>query len=57
MWIKVLEWLRLFDSTAFFFLLFEKTLQDMKHFVIFLLIWYMMFGTAVYILNFSIPSD
>lgn len=52
-WFKVLDWLRLFDATAFYISLMEETIDSTKFFMIIMGIWYMCFGTAFYIMNFS----
>ena len=57
LWFKVFDWLRLFDGTAFFILLIEETLSSIRAFLIIMVVWYMMFGSAIYILNMSLPAD
>lgn len=52
-WIKVLDWLRLFDKFAFFMDLITKTLGSIKIFIWIMLICYMLFGTSYYILDMS----
>ena len=56
LWFKVFDWLRLFDGTAFFIILIEETLNAIRHFLIILFVWYMMFGSAMYMLNLGIPE-
>ena len=51
LWIRVIEWLRLFDSTAFFIRLIEETMDYIKYFMIIMILWYIMFYTAIDILN------
>lgn len=51
--LKLIDWLRLFNETAFFVGLMTETIKDIEYFVIIMLIWYMTFGTAFYILNLS----
>ena len=53
LWFKVFDWLRLFDGTAFFTKLITETCYSILDFVIVLLVWYFMFGTAFYILNMN----
>ena len=53
LWFKVFDWLRLFDGTAFFTKLITETLWSIRDFVIVLLVWYFMFGTAFYIINMN----
>ena len=57
LWFKVFDWLRLFDGTAFFIILIEETLNAIRHFLIILFVWYMMFGSAIYILNMGLPPQ
>ena len=51
LWIKVIDWLRLFDGTAFYIQLIMMTLSSIKEFLVIILVGYMMFGSAVYILE------
>ena len=53
MWLKMLEWLRVFDSTAFFIKLIGTTLVDVLPFFIIFFIFLFMFGSAFYILNMN----
>lgn len=53
LWLKVLEWLKLFDKTAFFIFLIQSTLRGITFFLIIMLISLMMFGTAFYLLSMS----
>ena len=57
LWVKVFDWLRLFDGTAFYIRLIFKTADNTKYFLIIMLIWYMMFGCAVYILSLGLPPE
>ena len=57
LWFKVLDWLRLFDQTAFFIKLIFSTITGIGYFVIIMFIWYMLFGTAFYLLNLSRVED
>ena len=57
LWIRVIEWLRLFDSTAFFIKLIEKTLDYITYFMIIMIVWYMMFYTAIDILHLGNEID
>ena len=57
LWFKVLDWLRLFDSTAFFIFLILSTIRGIGYFLIIMLISYMMFGTAFYMLNMNRSKD
>ena len=56
-WFKLLDWLRLFDDTAFYISLMWNTVWDIKYFMIIMTIWYMLFGTAFYLLNLSRNND
>ena len=53
LWMKVLDWLRLFDATAFFISLYEQTIRAIASFMLIMLTWWMTFGTAFYIINLS----
>ena len=53
LWMKVLDWLRLFDSTAFFIALYQETIKGVTSFLIIMSVWYMTFGTAFYIINLN----
>lgn len=53
MWLKVLDWLRLFDDTAFFISLIKETMNGIVSFLIIMVVWYMTFGTAFYMINLS----
>ena len=57
LWFKVFDWLRLFDSTAFFIALVVETLSSIRAFLIIMVVWYMMFGSAIYILDMSLPAE
>ena len=57
LWIKVFDWLRLFDGTAFFVRLIGRTFSSIKYFIIIMFVWWMMFGTAVYILDLGLPEE
>ena len=53
LWMKVLDWLRLFDRTAFFIALYQETIKGVASFLIIMSVWYMTFGTAFYIINLN----
>ena len=42
--------MRLFDKTSFYIRLIEDTVKCIGHFMIIMMIWYLTFGTAFYIL-------
>ena len=56
-WFKVFDWLRLFSGTAFFIQLVAETLKSIRYFLIILVVWYMLFGTAFYIISFNQGTD
>ena len=45
------DWLRLFESTAFFVLLMIETLADIKDFMVLIMVSLLMFGLPMTILN------
>jgi len=51
--LKVLDWLRLYEKTAFYVLLVTETLNDIKYFMLVLLTTLMMFGAPLLMLNRS----
>lgn len=51
--IKVFDWLRLFEKTAFYILLVEETMRDVSSFLILLLTALMMFGVPMIMLNLN----
>ena len=53
MWIKMLEWLKVFDSTAFYIKLILTTLEDILPFFMIFFIFIFMFGSALYILSMN----
>ena len=57
LWFKIFDWLRLFDKTAFFIKLIEDTLFAIRAFMIIMAVWYLMFGSAFYILNMGLPEE
>ena len=57
LWCKVLDWCKLFGPTSFFVRLILETISDIKYFMIIMTIWYMLFGTAFYLLNLSRSGD
>ena len=50
---KVLDWLRLFDSTSFFVSLIKETVLGIEPFMYIMFVWYMTFGISFYILNLN----
>ena len=57
MWLKMLEWLRVFDSTAFFIKLILQTMVDILPFFVIFFIFIFMFGSALYILSMNRESE
>ena len=49
--IKLIDWLRLFESTATFINLTAETVWGIRYFMIIMIIWYIAFGTAFYCIN------
>ena len=50
---RVIEWLRLFDKTAFFIRLIDMTLDYIEYFMIIMILCYLMFYTAIVILDLN----
>ena len=57
MMIKLLDWLRLFDQTAFYIFLIRQTLRDIFAFVLILMLSLSIFGVPMIILNMNRTSD
>ena len=57
LWAKAIEWLNLFDVTAFYIYLIFKTLRSILEFLIIMFVIYMMFGSTIYILNLGLPPE
>ena len=57
MWVKMLDWLRMFDSTTFFIKLIIQTLVDVSPFFVILFIFMFMFGSALYIIGLNREED
>jgi hypothetical protein len=55
--IKVLDWLKLFQPTSFFIRLISETLTDIRYFSLIFLVALYMFGTPMYILNMNRGED
>jgi hypothetical protein len=55
--IKVFDWLRLFEKTAFYILLVEETMRDVSSFLILLFTALMMFGVPMIMLNLNRTAD
>lgn len=50
-WFKLFDWLRLFESTAFYIELLFKTLKDIRVFIIIFLVALAMFGSSMFFLQ------
>lgn len=57
MWLKMLDWLRVFDETAFFIKLIGRTMIDILPFFVIFFIFIFMFGSSLYILNMNRQED
>ena len=57
LWIKVLDWCKLFDGTSFFIKLILETIIDIRYFSMIFVVSLMMFGTPMYILNMNRGVD
>ena len=57
LWIKMLDWLRLFPTTAFYMSLVKETILDISSFLIIMAVWYLLFGTAFYLLSYNRQDD
>ena len=55
--VKLFDWLRLFESTAFYILLVGETLSDIQAFMIILLCTLLAFGVPMYMLNMNRDDD
>ena len=53
LWIKVLDWCKLFNGTSFFIKLIIETIIDIRYFSLIFIVCLMMFGTPMYILNMN----
>ena len=53
LWIKVLDWCKLFGPTSFFVRLILETISDIKYFMIIFVVALMMFGMPMYILQLN----
>ena len=49
LWIKMFYWLRLFNTTAYFIKLILKTISDLRHFIILIVIIMTAFITMFYV--------
>ena len=49
--------MRLFDDTAFFIRLIEETFMSIRSFVFVIFVFYMMFGSAFYVINMNLDDE
>lgn len=55
--VKLFDWLRLFEDTAFYILLVSETMSDIKAFMILLVIAMLMFGLPMMMLSLNTDPD
>lgn len=55
--IKVYDWLKLFETTAFYILLLDETMRDVSSFLILIFTALMMFGMPMIMLNLNSIGD
>ena len=55
--VKIFDWLRLFEDTAFYVLLVGETLFDVRYFLLLLLTTLIMLGVPLVILNSSSQEE
>ena len=55
--LKLFDWLRLFENTAFYVLLLKQTLKDIKIFIVLIFVALATFGIPMIILNFNREKD
>ena len=56
-WIKVLDWLRLFEKTSFYIKLIIETIYDIGYFMIIFAAALFMFGNTMYMLELNKDPD
>ena len=57
LWLKVIDWMRLFSKTAFYVHLIIQTIIDTMPFMIVMGVWFMTFGTSFFLLDYNRQSD
>ena len=55
--VKLIDWLRLFEQTAFYVLLVQITLEDITYFMLLVLTTLMMFGVPLLMLDANSAED
>lgn len=53
LWIKVLDWCKLFQKTSFFIRLINETIYDIRYFMVIFVIALAMFGMPMYMLQLN----
>ena len=56
-WVKMFDWLRLFDATSFYIKLIIQTIKDIMPFMAIFPFFMFTVGTSVYILNMEREED
>ena len=54
LWMKLFDWLRLFESTGFYVSLLTNTLVDIEYFLVLFVIGLAMFGSSMFMLQNNI---
>jgi len=57
LWIKVLDWCKLFQPTSFFIRLITETIYDIRYFSVIFLVCLAMFGFPMYMLQLNRTQD
>ena len=57
LWVKLFDWLRLFDSTAFYVSLLKRTLIDISDFMMLFFVALAMFGSVMYMLQLNVKYE
>lgn len=51
MWLIFMSWMRLFDQTSFYYMMITEALNDIKYFLVMILLCVCMFGNAILVLD------
>ena len=51
LWLKLFDWLRLFEATGFYVSLLENTIENIKVFIVLFFIGLAMFGSSMFMLQ------
>ena len=57
LWLKFFDWLRMFESTAFYVSLLYRTLKDISDFMILFFVALAMFGSVMYMLQLNVKYE